>query len=71
MPPEVKQQGALWPAIGLGLSIMAVLLSQFALDGPADSSTIIHWFQHGLLFGGGVGAGLAILTLRSAGQSRA
>ena len=56
---------------GLVLSITAVLLGQFALDRAADSSTIIHWFQHGLLFGGGVGTGLALNALRSAGQSRA
>ena len=59
------------PFAGLVLSITAVLVGQFALDGAADSSTIIHWFQHGLLFAGGVGTGFALNALRSAGQSRA
>ena len=62
---------AVAPLAGLALSVTVVLLSQFALDGTADSSTIVHWIQHGLLFGGGVAAGLALNAIRSAGQSRA
>ncbi|GAC1470544.1 MAG: hypothetical protein PVS2B1_11250 [Candidatus Dormibacteraceae bacterium] len=67
----MSRDSAVWPLAGLALSITVVLLSQFALDGAADASTIVHWIQHGLLFGGGVGTGLAIHAIRKAGQSRA
>lgn len=60
-----------WPVAGLVLSVSAVLLSQFVLDAAADTSTILHWIQHGLLFGGGVGCGLAINVIRIAGRVRA
>jgi hypothetical protein len=60
-----------WPVAGLVLSVSAVLLSQFVLETAADTSTIVHWIQHGLLFGGGVGSGLAINVIRIAGQVRA
>ena len=60
-----------WSVAGFVLSLAAVLLSQFGLDGAADSSPIIHWIQHGLLFGGGVGVGLTLTAIRSAGQRRA
>ena len=68
---RVTDRQARWPIAGLALSLAAVLGSQFALDGAADTSTIVHWLQHGLLFGGGVGAGVALNAIRSAGQSRA
>jgi len=61
----------LWPVAGLAFSLTAVLVSQFTLDGAAESSTIIHWIQHGLLFSGGVGTGLTLNAIRSAGQRRA
>ncbi|MHB8613251.1 MAG: hypothetical protein ACYDAL_12605 [Candidatus Dormibacteraceae bacterium] len=67
----INDTSAIWPMTTLALCVAAVLLSQFALDRAADSSTIIHWFQHGILFGGGVGSGLALNALRIAGQSRA
>ena len=67
----VTDRQALWPIAGLALSLAAVLGSNFALDGAADTSTIVHWLQHGLLFGGGVGTGVALNAIRSAGQSRA
>lgn len=60
-----------WPVAGLIVSVSAVLLSQFGLDGAADTSTLVHWIQHGLLFGGGVGTGVAVYVIRSAGQVRA
>ncbi len=60
-----------WAVAGLVVSVSAVLLSQFALDLAADTSTIVHWIQHGLLFGGGVGTGLALNVIRGAGQVRA
>ena len=60
-----------WAVAGFVTSLAAVLISQFGLDGAADSSPIIHWIQHGLLFGGGVGAGLTLTAIRSAGQRRA
>ena len=66
-----SESRAAWPLAGLIASIAAVLLSQFALDGAADTSTIVHWFQHGLLFAGGLGTGLTLSALRIAGQSRA
>ena len=68
---RVTDRKARWPIAGLALSLAAVLGSQFALDGAADTSTIVHWLQHGLLFGGGVGAGVALNAIRSAGQGRA
>ena len=61
----------LWPVAGFIFSLAAVLISQFGLDGAADSSPIIHWIQHGLLFGGGMGAGLTVTAIRSAGHRRA
>lgn len=61
----------MWPLAGLIVSLAAVLLSQFALDGAADSSLFFHWMQHGLLFSGGLGVGVAACTLRNLGQSRA
>ena len=67
----MSRNRSVWPLAGLALSITVVLLSQFALDSAADASTIVHWIQHGLLFGGGVGAGLALYAIRKAGQSRA
>jgi hypothetical protein len=67
----VRDTRTLWPVAGLAFSLTAVLVSQFALDGAADSSAIVHWMQHGLLFGGGVGTGLTLNAIRSAGQSRA
>ena len=67
----MSRNSSVWLLAGLGLSVTVVLISQFALDGAADASTIVHWIQHGLLFGGGVGAGLALHAIRSAGQSRA
>ena len=67
----ISDTSALWPVAGFVLSLAAVLISQFGLDGAADSSPIIHWIQHGLLFGGGVGAGLTLNAIRSAGQRRA
>ena len=69
--PGGTDRKALWPIAGLALSLAAVLGSQFALDGAADTSTIVHWLQHGLLFSGGVGTGVALNAIRSAGQSRA
>lgn len=71
MEHAVTTSRALWPIAGLAISLTVVLASQFALDGAADSSTIIHWIQHGLLFGGGIGTGLALTAIRSAGQGRA
>jgi len=68
---RVADPKALWPIAGLAISLAAVLSSQFALDGAADTSTIVHWLQHGLLFGGGVGTGVALIAIRSAGQGRA
>lgn len=68
---QTVESRTFWPVAGLAVSLAAVLLSQFVLDGAADSSTVIHWIQHGLLFGGGVGAGLALNAIRSAGQGRA
>ena len=68
---RVTDRKALWPIAGLAISLAAVLSSQFALDGAADTSTIVHWLQHGLLFGGGVGTGVALIGIRSAGQGRA
>ena len=71
MAPSVSESKTQWSFAGLTLSLTAVLLSQFALDVAADSSTIVHWIQHGLLFGGGVGVGLMLNAIRTAGQSRA
>ena len=68
---RVTDRKALWSIAGLAISLAAVLGSQFALDGAADTSTIVHWLQHGLLFSGGVGTGVAVIAIRSAGQSRA
>jgi len=71
VPRSFSRDSSVWGLAGLALSLAVVLLGQFALDGPADTSTIVHWIQHGLLFGGGVGTGLALNAIRSAGQSRA
>lgn len=71
MDHSLQSSKIFWPVVGLGLAVSTVLLSQFALDRAADASTIVHWFQHGLLFGGGVGAGLALESIRRAGQGRA
>ncbi|MDQ6877674.1 MAG: hypothetical protein M3082_08225 [Candidatus Dormibacteraeota bacterium] len=71
MDDAVTDGKGLWPIAGLALSLAAVLGSQFVLDGAADTSTIVHWLQHGLLFGGGVGTGVALIAIRSAGQGRA
>ena len=67
----IGDTSVLWPVAGFVFSIAAVLISQFGLDGAADSSPIFHWIQHGLLFGGGVGAGLTLNAIRSAGRRRA
>jgi hypothetical protein len=67
---SISRNSSVWPLAGLAFSVTVVLLSQFALDGAADASTIVHWIQHGLLFGGGIGAGLTLNALRSAGQGR-
>ena len=64
-------RAATLPLAGLIVSVAAVLVSQFALDGAADSSLFFHWMQHGLLFSGGVGVGVAACMLRNLGQSRA
>ena len=71
MQNAISDTSALWPVAGFVFSLAAVLISQFGLDGAADSSPIIHWIQHGLLFGGGVGAGLTLTAIRSAGRRRA
>ena len=71
MQRAISDNRALWPVAGFVLSLAGVLFSQFGLDGAADSSTIIHWLQHGLLFGGGVGTGLTLNAIRIAGQRRA
>jgi hypothetical protein len=68
---SIGRNSSVWPLAGLAFSVTVVLLSQFALDGAADASTIVHWIQHGLLFGAGFGAGLTLNALRSAGQGRA
>jgi len=62
----ISRDSSVWRLAGLALSLTVVLLSQFVLDGAADAS-----IQHGLLFGGGVGTGLALNAIRSAGQGRA
>jgi hypothetical protein len=67
----ISRDSSVWRLAGLALSLTVVLLSQFVLDGAADASTMVHWIQHGLLFGGGVGTGLALNAIRSAGQGRA
>lgn len=53
-----------WVAVLIAGVILA-LVAQFLLDAFADSSTLGHWLQHGLLFfsGGLVGAGLLRLYL--------
>ena len=60
-----------FPLIAFLVSMSAVLFSQFGLDGLADSVPIVHWIQHGLLFGGGVVVGLALVELRRSGRERA
>ena len=71
MQHATRDKRVRWAVAGFVLSLAAVLLSQFGLDGAADSSPIIHWIQHGLLFGGGVAAGLTLTAIRSAGHRRA
>ena len=67
----ISDTSVIWPVAGFVFSLAAVLISQFGLDGAADSSPIFHWIQHGLLFGGGVGTGLTLNSIRIAGQRRA
>ncbi|TAN31758.1 hypothetical protein EPN29_11115 [bacterium] len=60
-----------WPVIGFAVAMLTVLIAQFMLDGPADTIAVVHWIQHGLIFGGGLGAGLALAGLRRMSQVRA
>jgi multisubunit Na+/H+ antiporter MnhB subunit len=50
------------------VGIALVLIGQFILDKLADTSDTWHWFQHGVLFGGGVAVGVAATRLYLAGR---
>jgi hypothetical protein len=52
----------------LVVGIALVLIGQFILDKPADTSDTWHWFQHGVLFAGGLAVGVAATRLYMAGQ---
>lgn len=54
----------------LVVAIGVVLLAQFPMETLADESQLAHWTQHGLLFWGGVGTGIAGFGLYQAGQRR-
>ena len=43
--------------------LIATALAQFFIDSLADGSDLWHWIQHGLLFAGGLGVGIALLQL--------
>ncbi len=52
--------------IVLGCGLLATLTAQFGIDGFADTSQLGHWVQHGLLFGGGIAVGTALVRLHQA-----
>jgi hypothetical protein len=51
--------------------IALVLIGQFVLDKPADTSDVWHWLQHGVLFAGGLAVGVAATRLNFAGRQPA
>jgi len=59
------------PLIGLLAAVIVALIAQFPLEGWAERNDLVHWIQHGLLFWGGVGVGIAALTLYRRGQRTA
>ncbi len=54
----------------LVVSLVIVLLAQFALEPLADRNDLVHWMQHGLLFWAGIGVGASLVLLYRQGQRR-
>lgn len=56
-------------AVVLLAAIALVLIAQFPLDHWADITTLNHEIQHGLIFMGGIGAGVALARLHAIGSN--
>ena len=50
------------------VGIALVMIGQFVLDRPADTSDAWHWIQHGVLFAGGLAVGGALTLLYLSGR---
>jgi hypothetical protein len=68
---EVRQTSQVGPVAALVAGIALVLIGQFVLDKPADTSDVWHWLQHGVLFAGGLAVGVAATRLYFAGRQPA
>ena len=56
------------PIVSLLVGVVLVVLGQFFLDKLADQSDTWHWIQHGVLFVGGIFAGIGGTRLWTSGQ---
>jgi hypothetical protein len=65
---ETRSAGQAGTVVVLIVGIALVLIGQFILDTLADTSDTWHWFQHGVLFAGGVAVGTSVTRLYLAGR---
>lgn len=54
----------------LAFSVAIVLLTQFTLSSWAESNSVHHEIQHGLIFLSGIGVGASGLALYRLGRAR-